>query len=148
MSTNILIYLKYILVIIKYNIKDTKMYYIIFINTNLRMMYMGFAERLRSLREDNDEKQKDIAKLLNISNSMISFYESGIHFPRDEHYLIKLAEHFNVSMDYLFGLTDIPNIQKINSLYDTIKNLSPNSLKQLIDYIQYLKYKDKNAPQK
>ena len=60
---------------------------------------MGFAERLRALREDNDEKQSDIAHLLNVSGSMISFYENGVHFPRDEKMLLKIAEHFNA--DYV-----------------------------------------------
>ena len=43
---------------------------------------MTFGERLKELREDNDEKQKDIADLLFVSNKVISDYERGIHFPR------------------------------------------------------------------
>ena len=109
---------------------------------------MGFAERLKALREDNDEKQKNIAELLNVSNSMISFFESGIHFPRDEKAIVTLAKHFNVSTDYLFGITDIPNYSSLSAVFSEIGSLSPQSLTQLIDYIQYLKYKDKNAPQK
>ncbi len=109
---------------------------------------MSFGERLKALREDNDEKQKDIAKLLNVSNSMVSFYESEIHFPRDEQYILKIAKHFNVSTDYLFGLTNIPNRKNITTIYNDIEKLSPQAIEQLIDYIQYLKYKDKNAPQK
>ena len=85
---------------------------------------MGFAQRLKSLREDNDEKQKDIAKLLNVSSSMISFYESGIHFPRDEKLLLKIAEHFDVSMDYLMGMTDIPNYREITKIFSDISTLN------------------------
>ncbi len=105
---------------------------------------MGFAERLRSLREDNDEKQKDIAKLLNVSSSMISFYESGIHFPRDEKLLLKIAKHFDVSMDYLMGMTDIPNYKRITKMFDDISTLSQESLKLLADYIDFLKFKEKH----
>ena len=107
------------------------------------MKIMGFAERLKSLREDNDEKQKDIAKLLNVSSSMISFYESGIHFPRDEKLLLKIAEHFDVSMDYLMGMTDIPNYREITKIFSDISTLSQDSLKRLADYIDFLKFKEK-----
>ena len=107
------------------------------------MKIMGFAERLKSLREDNDEKQKDIAKLLNVSSSMISFYESGIHFPRDEKLLLKIAEHFDVSMDYLMGMTDIPNYREITKMFSDISTLSQDSLKRLADYIDFLKFKEK-----
>ena len=105
---------------------------------------MGFAERLKSLREDNDEKQKDIAKLLNVSSSMISFYESGIHFPRDEKLLLKIAEHFDVSMDYLMGITDIPNYKTVTKMFSDISTLSQDSLKLLSDYIDFLKFKEKH----
>lgn len=106
---------------------------------------MGFSERLKSLREDNDEKQKDIANLLNVSSSMISFYESGIHFPRDERLLLKLAEHFNVSMDYLMGLTDLPNYSRTEKMFSDISSLSPQSLTELSDFIDYLKFKEKKS---
>ena len=68
---------------------------------------MNFGERLKSLREDNDEKQKDIAKLLFVSANMISAYELGKHFPKNEKSLITLAEHFNVSLDYLLGYSNV-----------------------------------------
>lgn len=70
---------------------------------------MTFGERLKELREDNDEKQKDIADLLFVSNKVISDYERGIHFPRDERIITTLANHFGVSIDYLFGITNIKN---------------------------------------
>ena len=105
---------------------------------------MGFAERMRALREDNDEKQHDIAKLLNVSDSMISFYENGVHFPRDEKLLLKIAEHFDVSMDYLMGLTDIPNRKSITKIFNDIEKLSPKSIERLTDYIEFLKFTERN----
>lgn len=63
---------------------------------------MNFAERLASLRNDRDIKQKDIAELLNVSASTPSHYELGIHAP-DIDALIKLADYFNVTIDYLVG---------------------------------------------
>ncbi len=61
--------------------------------------------RLKDLREDNDLKQIDVAKMLNISQTNYSKYELGkINIPIDT--LIKLAIFFNTSIDYLLGITD------------------------------------------
>ena len=64
-------------------------------------------ERLRNLREDKDLKQKDIAKMLNVAQTTYSDYENGkINMPTS--ILIKLAELYNTSIDYLLGMTDNP----------------------------------------
>lgn len=61
--------------------------------------------RIKDLREDRDLLQKDIAELLNISQTNYSKYELGkINIPI--HTLKKLALFFNTSIDYLLGLTD------------------------------------------
>ena len=62
-------------------------------------------ERIRDLREDKDLKQCDIAKLLNVSQVAYSYYELGKRqIPID--LLIRLANFYNTSVDYLLGLTD------------------------------------------
>ncbi len=59
-------------------------------------------ERIRNLREDRDLKQKDLAAYLKIDQSTYSDYESGkINVPIDM--LIKIADFYNVSLDYLVG---------------------------------------------
>ena len=64
-------------------------------------------ERMRNLREDKDLKQKDIAKMLNVAQTTYSDYENGkINMPTS--ILIKLAELYNTSIDYLLGMTDNP----------------------------------------
>ena len=64
-------------------------------------------ERMRNLREDKDLKQKDIAKMLNVAQTTYSDYENGkIKMPTS--ILIKLAELYNTSIDYLLGMTDNP----------------------------------------
>ena len=64
-------------------------------------------ERIRNLREDNDLKQKDIAKVLNVAQTTYSDYENGkINLPTS--ILIKLSEYYDTSVDYLLGLTDEP----------------------------------------
>lgn len=60
---------------------------------------------IRDLREDNDITQSEIAKHLNCSQQVYSNYELGQRdIPTD--ILIKLAEFYGVSTDYLLGLTD------------------------------------------
>ena len=50
---------------------------------------MTFGERLRELREERDLTQKTFAGLLGVSPRMVSFYESGAHFPQDERILLR-----------------------------------------------------------
>ena len=61
--------------------------------------------RLRDLREDNDLLQKDVAKILNMSQRGYSYYETGKNIPNE--ILIKLATYYNTSTDYILGLTNI-----------------------------------------
>lgn len=62
--------------------------------------------RLKEIREDRDLLQKDIAKILNISQVVYSRYETGIRLiPIDK--LDKLATFYNTSIDYLLCRTDI-----------------------------------------
>lgn len=66
-----------------------------------------FNERLRELREDNNLKQKELAEKLLVDQRSLSFYEIGKYEPNIET-IKKIALFFNVSTDYLLGLTDNP----------------------------------------
>ena len=67
-------------------------------------------KRIRDLREDSDLTQKDMAKALNCSQQVYSNYELGQRdIPTD--ILIKLSRFYNVSVDYILGISDIPKIQ-------------------------------------
>ncbi len=61
--------------------------------------------RIRSLREDKDLLQKDIAKVLHCTQVAYSRYELGLRDIPTE-VLIKLAKFHNTSTDYILGLTD------------------------------------------
>ena len=64
-------------------------------------------QRIRDLREDRDLKQRQLAELLNCSQQVYSNYELGQRdIPTD--ILIKLANFYNVSIDYLLGQTKNP----------------------------------------
>ena len=70
---------------------------------------MEHGNRTRNLITDSNKKQKELADILGISESMLSNYMTG----RTEipvHILVKIATYFNVSMDFLVGLTDDPEI--------------------------------------
>lgn len=63
--------------------------------------------RIRDLRNDRGLTQKQVAKLLSVSQNTYSQYEIGTsRFPLDT--VVKLAEFYDVSVDYLVGLTDDP----------------------------------------
>lgn len=61
--------------------------------------------RLKEIREDRDFLQKDIAKILKIPQQNYSRYETGVITMPIEKY-DKLADFYNVSIDYLVGRTD------------------------------------------
>jgi transcriptional regulator with XRE-family HTH domain len=67
--------------------------------------------RIRDLREDRDLTQKEMAQILNCSQQAYSNYELGQRdIPTD--ILIKLSNFYHVSVDYILGITNNPNIQK------------------------------------
>ena len=70
-----------------------------------------FGRRLREMRENRGEKQPAVAGLLGVSVPQISDIENGkkgTTLPK----LSLLCEHYNVSADYLLGLTDEPKPYK------------------------------------
>lgn len=67
--------------------------------------------RIRDLREDRDLKQRQLAEYLNCSQQVYSNYELGQRdIPTDV--LIQLSAFYNVSVDYLLGLTSNPRRNK------------------------------------
>ena len=67
--------------------------------------------RLRDLREDNDKTQQFIAELLNMHRSVYRRYESGER-ETPAWVVVKLADYYQVSTDYLLGRTDDPTPPK------------------------------------
>lgn len=93
-------------------------------------MMATFAERLKSERKNNNINQTQLAEKLYLDRSSISKYESGKQIPETPT-LEKLADFFDVSIDYLLGKTDIRNYDDNSSLDSINKNLNVNSLKTL-----------------
>ncbi len=72
---------------------------------------MQYSQRLKDLREDSDLSQEAVAKILCTSQSYYAQYENGkreLPFSR----AIILAKFYNVSLDYIAGITSIP--KKLN----------------------------------
>ena len=63
--------------------------------------------RVRDLREDQDETQQEIADVLNMHRSVYRRYESGER-ETPAWVVVKLADYYQVSTDYLLGRTDDP----------------------------------------
>jgi len=72
---------------------------------NIVMVIKMYYKRIRELREDNDILQKDIAKLLNTTQQHYSRIENGsTEITADR--VIALAKYYNVTSDYILGLSD------------------------------------------
>lgn len=80
-----------------------------------------FTERLKKLRKKEKLTQKDIATFLNISQPAYQQFESGKKKMNLET-MEKLADYFNVSIDYLLGKTDIPDLDLEIDIDNAIDN--------------------------
>lgn len=69
---------------------------------------MSLGKKLKELREKKGKTQLDISKFLGVTYQTIYKYEKDIAVPPADA-IVKLAEYFNVSTDYLLGRTNVPN---------------------------------------
>lgn len=102
------------------------------------------GERLYELRKDADLTQDDLAAILNINKHSISSYERDKSEPPDA-IKMAIARYFNVSVDYLLGLTDNP--QPLDGKAQVLRlprNFTRDMLTELTDYMRYLMYKQQN----
>lgn len=104
--------------------------------------------RLKFLREEKGLFQSDIAKILGVSVAAVGFYENEKRDMSPET-IIKLAEYFNVSTDYLLGKTDIRNPGKqiddvlneamIGMSKEDYEALTETQKKQIRDFALFVK---------
>ena len=106
------------------------------------------AQIMRELREDHDLKQADVAKVLSVSQQYYSKYETGQNELPVRH-LITLAKFYNISADYLLGITDFSTaIQNANpdtpmkKLINDISELNDTSLAAVRDYVDLLQLRE------
>lgn len=134
------------------NLKSTK----IIVKSERSVIILMLPEMIAELRKDKGLLQKELAQLLGVSIGTVSNYETGVHNPEIET-LIKLADYFKVSVDYMLGRIkfraglDILNSQIISNgkeltageLLNDILTLSGDGKKALIDYLELLMMKEK-----
>ncbi|MHC1684926.1 MAG: helix-turn-helix domain-containing protein [Clostridiaceae bacterium] len=106
-----------------------------------------FGNRLRSLIEEAEIEGKDFAKAIHVQPSTVSNWLGGVRFPKDD-VLIKIADYFKVSIDYLLGRTDNPKSSEpaIAEPIETIAanhngEWTPEELEELERYKQFLRSK-------
>ena len=96
------------------------------------------GKRIKELRTEKKITQSELSNYLGLTPKMISFYELEQRFPPQD-IIIKLADYFNVSTDFLLGQSDIRNSDKILKEYNS---LNYESQKELEKYIQILREND------
>ncbi len=112
--------------------------------------------RIKSLREERGWTQTQLGKLLNVKDSAVSKYETE-KIPLTADTLKLLSEIFEVSVDYIMGLTPVRNpcgtscakpivsdviASKDTDLLETMDGLSPEAMKKAKEYIEMLKTLD------
>ena len=90
-----------------------------------------FGAKLKKLRKEKNLTQKQLASLIGVQNSVISFYEVGERIPSPE-IIVKLATALHVSSDYLLGIeknesVDVSGLDEhdkmlVRSLVDTLRS--------------------------
>ena len=65
----------------------------------------GFGDRIRYLRLEKELTQPEVAKALQVSNCIVSKWENDLMEPKLT-YLVRMCKFFDVSADYLLGISD------------------------------------------
>jgi transcriptional regulator with XRE-family HTH domain len=112
---------------------------------------MNFNIRLKQLRQKNKLTQGELAAILGLKPTAVSNYESERNEPSFDK-LIALSKYFDVSCDYLLGVTDsyLPVggevlDKDIVEFFDLYKQLTPESVTGIKDYAKYLIFKQENS---
>ncbi len=91
------------------------------------------ADRIKSLREQQDMTQSDLAKQLGITRSSVNAWEMGISVPSTQ-YIVELAHIFNVSTDYLLGVNTTSTV--------SVAGLSDKDIELINSIILHLKSRE------
>lgn len=106
-------------------------------------------ETLKKIRNKKGLTQADVAAKLGITYQAYAHYETGRRQP-DPEMLLKMANLFGVSTDYLLGRDETPTLTIPKTLTDTqiaftegIKDLDEEELQQVADFVDFLKNRKK-----
>ncbi|MCB4338682.1 HTH-type transcriptional regulator Xre [Bacillus subtilis] len=119
---------------------------------SIQVMTVKFNETLKKLRREKNLSQKELGNKLGLAESTIGMYEQGKRQP-DYETLLKIADFFEVTLDFLLGnpkdavkekeaaysISD-PDLQ---IAFKDASDFSEEARRQAIDFIEYLKEKEK-----
>lgn len=105
---------------------------------------MTLGDKLKELREEKELTTREMSKILNIGKSTFSNYENDVRRP-DYDTLSKIADYFDVSIDYLLGRTTIKNLPKEDKRDHTIpiaahfkgKEMTEEQRKRIEKFIEF-----------
>lgn len=119
-----------------------------------------FRSRVLNLMEQHNEKQIGLAQDLGITQSTLSRNINGIHRPKAE-IVEAIAKHFNVTTDYLLGITNNPNAVKLNvadadgtlqqieyELINKMNGFTVQDFQKVNEYIDFLKMQKEKEKKK
>lgn len=107
---------------------------------------VSIGSRLKKLRNEKDLTQEKLGEMIGVVKSTISQYETNTSRP-DYETLQKLADFFNVSVDYLLG-REKPLISQNPREKTPLDDLSPEAKEKALEYIEMLKMLDQANAQK
>ncbi len=101
------------------------------------------GERLQELRKDRGMSQMELAQKLHVSFHTVSSYERDRSMPSDE-IKLKIARLFDVSLDFLRGLIDVPlSYNREPNCLPLPKDFSDQETEQVRNYVEFLKFQRK-----
>lgn len=89
-----------------------------------------FIKRFAELRKENEESNRDLQEIFGLSVSAVINYQTGKRTP-DIAFLHKLAEHYNVSADYLLGLSDAKTTEQDMKIACEVTGLSEKAIENI-----------------
>lgn len=111
--------------------------------------------RLKELREQKGETQAQLADVLDVSQQAVGKWELDKASP-DDKMLIKIANHYGVSIDYLLGYDDAPRYYtdpetahlaqelkdhpQFRVMFDSTKDMDAETVKKIIEFIKYQRH--------
>lgn len=105
-------------------------------------MIILLKDQLIKLRKQKNKTQEEVAKFLGITRPAYTAYESGNRQP-DYDSLIKLAEYYDVSLDYLLTGKETKNKNEGNLFFFDIEGLTEEEIEDIKRHIEYVKWKAK-----
>lgn len=112
-------------------------------------MKMNFSQRLKALRREKKITQQDLAEYLDVSRATVAGYETKEKQP-DFEKMIKIANFFNVSLDYLIiGKNQKDqNLESDHTYKLDLKNLTNDDIKKIEEYADLIRFKNSHKSHK